>query len=257
MKINGQLPVLSSRKTIVAILDTGIQTHPDLEKAVIEQKNFVSANDGVNSPWHGTFMAGIIGGRTALTRGVKGLASNCEILDYKVLKDTGSTDMDAVKKALEYILHGGGPQPDIINMSFSVRPGVIDSLIAEITAKGILVVGAGGRDNLFKDNNCSFLAKIPGVISVGAAESVYLSNRQSKYPEQIDFVYHNMKQWSTYTSPSFYYQDQGDSIYTAITSGLLAREISFDDQADALSLLKQKAFNISEFNPETLKIYKL
>lgn len=256
VKINGQLPVLASKKVVVAVLDTGIYSHPDLKGAVMEAKSFVPNQGNDNNTGHGTSMAGIIGARTTATKGIKGLVPNCNILDYKVLNDTGSTNIDAVKAALTYILSGNGPQPDVINMSFSVAStDTIADLIAQVVAKGILVVVAAGEENIFQFKKKAILSNLPGVVAVGAAQGSYLSVSTSAYPV-LDFVFDNVKQWSAFKPPTYYNNAPGDSIYTAVVSGLLAREVAAGS-ADALNSLKQRAFGLSDYEAGSLKLYKL
>lgn len=75
----------------VAILDTGVKSsHPDLKGRVAKGYNAITGKAGArkDNNGHGTFLAGMIAGKTNGT-GVAGLAPNARILPVKVLDGEG------------------------------------------------------------------------------------------------------------------------------------------------------------------------
>jgi serine protease len=104
-----------SRDVVVAVLDSGITTHPDLVDNVLPGYDFVSdknsSHDGDgwdpdptdngdwdsknDSSWHGTHVAGIIAA-AANSVGVRGVAPNVKILPVRVMGVTGGSHSDLI-----------------------------------------------------------------------------------------------------------------------------------------------------------------
>jgi subtilisin family serine protease len=252
------MPPKAGDEILVALLDTGVvSAHPDLADAIIASQSFIN-DEPINSEntGHGTMMAGFICGHPATSIGIKGVAANSKILDLKVIRNNGTTDVIAVKKALEFILENAEFSPHIINMSLSIpRLSDIQETLDKVIQKGIYVVGAAGESNIFKYNKTSVLAEHPDVIAVGAVSSSYMQLPNPTFPANLDFYFNNVKQWSTFKAPKLYNQDFGDSIYTAIVSGLLARQIASNLAVDHVAALKSLAFKKENFQSDSLKIY--
>lgn len=104
-----------SKSIVVAVLDTGITKHPDLDSQVVPGYDFVSsaasARDGdgwdsdptdqgdysgaESSSWHGTHVAGIIGA-AANSIGVIGVAPGVKIQPVRVLGASGGSTSDLI-----------------------------------------------------------------------------------------------------------------------------------------------------------------
>lgn len=135
----------------VAILDTGICKHEDLDGAWSENLVFNCSQD---DNWedkqssHGTHVAGIVGAR-ANNVGVVGIAPECTIIPIKVLNNNGggrySNIIDGIRLAIS-------PQvdADIITMSLgasSPGPSELHDIIKEATSKGKIILAAAGNDS--------------------------------------------------------------------------------------------------------------
>ncbi len=182
MKVtNAWLTETGSPDVYVAVLDTGITTHPDLDANVVPGYDMVSdstkSNDGdgrdsnptdsgdwdnsVNphqkSSWHGTHVAGII---AAIDNnfGVLGVAPNVKLIPVRVLATGGGTEADIVAGlnwAAGIPISGipANPHPaNIINMSIGgegtcLSGSPTQSALAAIRAKGITVITASGNDS--------------------------------------------------------------------------------------------------------------
>ena len=165
----------------VAVLDTGITSHPDLDGNVVAGYDMVSdtakSNDGdgrdsdpsdsgdwdnsVNphqkSSWHGTHVAGII---AAIDNnvGVLGVAPNVKLIPVRVLATGGGTEADIVAGlnwAAGISISGIplNPHPaNVINMSIGGQGSCASgsptqSALATIRSKGITVITASGNDS--------------------------------------------------------------------------------------------------------------
>lgn len=171
-----------SRSVVVAVLDSGITNHPDLEGNIVSGYDFVECdsnsgsceltNDGdgpdadptdpgdylnsERSSWHGTHVAGIIAAR-ANDIGIVGVAPQVRIQPVRVLGAGGSGNSSSLVKALNWasgIPVSGVPANStpakVINLSVaSPEPGACPASLATvlptIKARGITVVTAAGN----------------------------------------------------------------------------------------------------------------
>ncbi|MFE7853333.1 S8 family serine peptidase [Streptomyces sp. NPDC057403] len=134
----------------VAVLDTGVDTtHPDLKSQVVASKNFSAAADATDHFGHGTHVASIVAGTGAKSGGkYKGVAPDAEILNGKVLDDTGSGDDSGILAGMEWAAAQGA---SVINLSLGgYDTPEIDPLEAEVNKlsaeKGVLFAIAAGNE---------------------------------------------------------------------------------------------------------------
>lgn len=173
-----------SKSVVVAVLDTGITKHPDLDSQVIAGYDFVtsaaSARDGdgwdsdatdmgdydgaESSSWHGTHVAGIIGA-AANSVGVIGVAPGSKIQPIRVLGATGGSTADliaALRWAAGLSVPGVPLNPTpakVINISMgtdSATPcrlsgqslGATEEALAAVKAAGVTTITAAGNFNM-------------------------------------------------------------------------------------------------------------
>jgi len=203
-----------SPNVVVAVLDTGITKHPDLDPQVLKGYDFVSAtsrscgagetNDGDgwdpdpsdpgdytatdNSSWHGTHVAGIIAAAQN-DYGIVGVAPNVKILPIRVLGPSGGCESDLIA-GLQWAagIHVDGV-PDnktpanVINLSMGNRTtaqcgAATSNVLLQIKKLGITTVTAAGNDNM--DATYSYPGSCYPTINVGATgisgDRAYYSN---------------------------------------------------------------------------------
>lgn len=90
----------------VAVLDTGVNLHPDLDDRVVCFKDCIS---GRNQPYddngHGTHIAGIIGGSGAASSGrYMGIAPRCHFIIIKILDRRGNGNTENVVQSIEWVV---------------------------------------------------------------------------------------------------------------------------------------------------------
>ncbi|WP_460405006.1 S8 family serine peptidase [Actinophytocola sediminis] len=153
----------------VAVLDTGVdQTHPDLADREIAEQNFSASPDNVDNAGHGTHVASIVAGTGAKYRGI---ASGAEILDGKVLDDTGFGLDSEIIAGMEWAAE---QDADIINMSLGGRdtPEVdpleqaVESLTAEHDVLFVIAAGNGPRNS----DPVASPGSVPAALTVGAVD---------------------------------------------------------------------------------------
>jgi subtilisin len=144
----GFAPLAMGRAVTVGIIDTGVGDHPDL--AVEGGANTVQGEKASdwrdNGAGHGTHVAGIVAGRGASGRGVRGLAPGVHLRSYRVFgKGEDGASNYAILKALDRAVADGC---DLVNMSLggpdpdeATRAAIVDA-----RAQGTLVICAAGND---------------------------------------------------------------------------------------------------------------
>ncbi|KAG9307703.1 hypothetical protein G9A89_023268 [Geosiphon pyriformis] len=156
----------------VYVIDTGINIHHvDFEGratwGITTAKNSLNNVDKVG---HGTFVAGIIGGK------VFGVAKKVNLIAVKVLNDYGEGSLSGILYGIEYVVrqHSKTKRPSIANLSLGTgRNRLVDLAVNQMTRLGIVVVVAAGNGNEFgqPDNACSTSpAGSDQAITVGAID---------------------------------------------------------------------------------------
>src|ERR1700733_2029437 len=198
----------------VAVIDSGIYSHPDLLSArskqtrVVFRESFIGGvqNDDYG---HGTHVAGIVAG-TGATSNVpgsahvlRGMAPNANLLDLRVLDQNGAGNDSAVIAAIQTAVNLKSEyNVRVINLSLG-RPFyegcALDPLCEAVEAawqSGIVVVTAAG--NLGRNGYSTILSpgNSPHAITVGAmkTEGTYtrsddlIASYSSKGPTYIDLT---------------------------------------------------------------------
>lgn len=139
----------------VAVLDTGIYPHHDLQGRIFLFRDYVQ---GKASPYddngHGTHICGIIGGNGSGTH--HGVAPGCRLYGFKVLDKRGNGKIEDTCNAVEEIIriNTEGKHPiHIINISVgmteTVQPALQKRLLETVEKawdKGIVVLAAAGNN---------------------------------------------------------------------------------------------------------------
>ncbi|MZD08516.1 S8 family serine peptidase [Streptomyces sp. SID5785] len=160
----------------VAVLDTGVdETHPELQGQQLVEKNFSASADNRDHQGHGTHVASTIAGKGVK---YKGVAPGAQIIDGKVLDDTGSGEESDIIEAIEW---AAGEGADIVNLSLGGpdSPGVdpLEQAVDTYTEQGVLFAIAAGNEG-------------PGASTVGspgAAEGALTVAAVDKSDKLADF----------------------------------------------------------------------
>ncbi|MFA1289550.1 S8 family peptidase [Xanthomonas axonopodis pv. nakataecorchori] len=203
---------------VVAVIDTGIVSHPDLDANILPGYDFISdataARDGngrdnnpadegdwnstsgcatSNSSWHGTHVAGTVAAVTNNTTGVAGTAFNAKVVPVRVLGRCGGSlaDIaDAIIWASGGTVSGVPANPnaaEVINMSLGgggTCSSTMQSAINGAVSRGTTVVVAAG--NSAANVSGSLPANCANVIAVAATTSAGAKASYSNYGSGID-----------------------------------------------------------------------
>ncbi|MCF8059639.1 MAG: S8 family peptidase [Bacteriovoracaceae bacterium] len=217
---------VGSGDVVVAVVDTGILSHRDLQNKILPGADLISdsvmANDGggrdtdatdtgdwvgpgdfcysgrtSNSSWHGTHVAGTVGAETANGIGVAGVAWGVKILPVRVLGKCGgylSDIADGIRWAAGGSVTGlpvNTNIADVINLSLGGAGACgssIQSAIDFAVSRGSVVVVAAGNDQ----SNLNFSPYVPAtcrnVITVGAGNRYAFRSFYSNYGDYVDVM---------------------------------------------------------------------
>ncbi len=198
----------SGAGVVVAVLDTGIASHSDLNANVLPGYDFIDdievANDGdgrdddasdpgdwvtanqcggshgaQNSSWHGTHVAGTIAAVANNSKGVAGVAPGARIVPVRVLGRCGGYTSD-IADAIVWAAGGHVPgvpananPAEVINLSLGgagTCGSTMQNAINSATGKGATLVIAAGNSNSNVGNASP--ANCNNVIAVAASDSV-------------------------------------------------------------------------------------
>jgi serine protease len=234
-----------SASTVIAVLDSGILPHTELNNRLLPGYDFISdptaANDSdgrddnptdpgdataanecepntpaENSSWHGTLVSGVIATNTNNNAGIAGIDHHAQILPVRVLGKCGgfaSDIIDAIRWSAglnDPALPGINPNPaDIINMSFGAAvacSAAEQTAIDDAYIAGVLLVTSAGNDAADVAEYAP--ANCNNVISVAA------SSRQG-----AETFYTNFGERITLSAPGGNDTDATNGIYSTFNTG--------------------------------------
>ncbi|WP_417498540.1 S8 family serine peptidase [Lysobacter niastensis] len=223
IRANEAWDTASGTGVVVAVLDTGITTHPDLAANVIAGYDFISdataARDGngrdsnpadqgdwygagecgqifgSNSSWHGTHVAGTVAALTNNAVGVAGTAFNAKISPVRVLGKCGGSISD-IADAITWASGGtvsGVPAnanpAEVINLSLGGGgscSATMQNAINGAVSRGTTLAIAAGNSNA---NTSGFTpANCNNVIAVASIDSGGQRSSFSNYGALIDIA---------------------------------------------------------------------
>ncbi|MGB6385881.1 MAG: S8 family peptidase [Terriglobales bacterium] len=204
----------------VAVIDSGIAAHPDLNNAsgtsrVVYSQSFVLLDSTTSDKFgHGTHVAGLVGGSGASSGTANGyaatyagMAPNVNLINLRVLDQNGlGTDSQVIAAIEEAITLKNTYNIRVINMSLG-RPvfesytlDPVDQAVEAAWKAGIVVVAAAGNNGRFGLTNgfgtIGVPANDPAVITVGATMTEDTATRvddkiasySSKGPTVVDHI---------------------------------------------------------------------
>jgi len=205
----------------VAIIDSGVASHPDLmtkngaASRIVYSQSFVAGLDATDQYGHGTHVAGIVGSNGASSSGpnfkrdFRGIAPNANILSFRVLDANGSGYVSDVISAVDQAIQLQSTyNVRVINLSLGTpvyESYKLDPLCQAVEGAwkaGIVVVAAAGnygRSTTMGINGYGTIASPgndPYVITVGSMKTNgttirsddSIASYSSKGPTAYDFI---------------------------------------------------------------------
>lgn len=211
----------------VAILDTGIdKDHEDLSSKVILQRNFTDSPTIDDLYGHGTHVGGIVAAVTNNNIGVAGGCPNCQLVNGKVLNDSGSGAYSWVANGITWATDNG---VKVINMSLggSAKSTTLENAVNYAWNKNVVVVAAAGNSG---NPSKTYPAAYTNAIAVAATNNKDQKASFSSYGAKwVDVAAPGVDIFSTFPNhpykinKSFGYDfGSGTSMATPMTSAVAA-----------------------------------
>ncbi|EQC47754.1 S8 family peptidase [Bacteriovorax sp. Seq25_V] len=247
----------------VAVVDTGITAHSDLNSVVLQGADFISdttnSRDGggrdadpsdpgdyadgtcgesSSSSWHGTHIAGIIGAVSGNGYGIAGASSSVRIIPARVLGPCGgqtSDIADAIRWAVGGSVSGVAVNQNparVVNLSLGGKSSCsqyMQEAIDYANSRGAVVVVSAGNESASVDSMEYTPANCRGVFRVGAITSSLYESSYSNYGEIVDIsapgdiIYSTVNGGFTYPSASGSFRTMSG---TSMSAGFISAAIA-------------------------------
>lgn len=223
-------PVIKTKRTVIAIIDTGVDTeHPDLKDNIWTNEGEVNKTEGVDDDgngfkddihgWdfvnqtanvkdfnsHGTHCAGIAAAVGNNGIGITGANPDALIMAVSVMQSNGTGDVATIIKGINYAANNGA---DIISMSiggygYSIA---LEQALAQAYQTSILV-GAAGNDGIAIYDPCKRDSKKAYPLYPGAFTFVLGVQASQPY---ISSTGGHLCEWSNYDCDGPVYSAYGE-----------------------------------------------
>ncbi len=150
---------------IIAILDTGVNEHSELQGRLVPGYDYVYQDDNPSDiQGHGTACAGIAAAKGNNNSGIAGGCWDCSVMPVKVLGDDGYGEDTVIAAAIQETAAAG---VQIISMSLGGGGynSYLDNSVSYAVDAGTVVFAASGNDN---NGTISYPAHYDDCIAVGA-----------------------------------------------------------------------------------------
>ncbi|TDB75760.1 type VII secretion-associated serine protease [Micromonospora sp. KC723] len=206
---------------VVAIPDTGVAPHPDLENNLLAGTDIIPGGNGdgrrdINS--HGTSMAGIVAAHgQPNSRGALGIAPKAKVLPIYSSPPHGEGSPENLAAAIDYAV---SREVGIISVSSAggSTPELVRSVRRAIASDIVVVSGAG---NLPRDRSVGYPASETGVIAVSGLDRFGHRATISTTGPEVDIAAPAVDIFST-SYDAKYSRATGTSDATAIVAGAAA-----------------------------------
>ncbi|MFP7492785.1 S8 family peptidase [Terribacillus saccharophilus] len=173
---------LTGKGVKIAIMDSGIAAHPDLQIAGgISTVDYTASYE--DDEGHGTHVAGIIGAKHD-GQGTDGIAPDADLFAVKVLDDTGEGYLSDFLEGIDWSIAN---DMDIINLSMGTaeKSDALEESMQKAYQAGVLLVAASGNEGA--GYPVDYPAAYEPVIAVSATDSENNIAHFSSVGDQVEF----------------------------------------------------------------------
>jgi len=205
----------------VAVIDTGVDPHPDLRNNLLPGTVTYPGGTGDGRQdgdpgGHGTGMAGLIAAHGRGNSGALGIAPKAKILPIRDTKRKNDGESEDTAAGIRWAI---SKKADVINISAAVSPTPeLRAAVEAALRADIVIVASGGNNNYF---TVPYPARIEGVVAVSATDRNGEIAPISNSGKEIVIAAPGVDIESTSTNGR-YSKSNGTSNATAIVSGAVA-----------------------------------
>jgi len=227
-----------SSSVVVAIVDTGVDPHPEFADRLLE--GYVAPSAGgdpystLDTASHGTHVAGIIGAAKGNGVGIAGINDKAWLLPVRVWQQgTVGTEAATAEGIVWAVDHGA----DIIVVPLQFYDGTprLEEAITYAAAHDVVVVAPAGHA---PDNGVAFPAAFEGCIAVSSTTSEDTRASFSNFGPEVDLSAPSQNIWSTQAGGAYGFERQpgGSASAAAYVAGVASLIRSYAPQLTALEV---------------------
>ena len=184
----------------VAVVDTGVAAHPDLDANIVAGYDFV---DGDTTPvdgfGHGTHVSGIIAAVANNASGIAGAAPGVHIMPVRVLDNTGAGWDSNVAAGIVWAVDNGA---QVVNLSLGgAYSAATAAAVAYAASHNVVVVAAAGNGGI--GGSESWPGADPHALGVGSIDSTGLPSSFSTRGAYVDVAAPGGSITSTYLNGGY------------------------------------------------------
>ncbi len=235
-------------EVIVAVADSGVALHNDLNSKVIERKNFAGGSE-YDAVGHGTMIAGIVAAVTNNNTGIASVGHDTKIISVKVGGKKGVKASDAV----EGIRWAADRGVNIITISWEASRSseALKEAIDYAWNKGVFITAAAGNE---KSGKKAYPAAYDHVFSAAATDKNDSKANFSNYGQWVDIAAPGVDILTTDKNGS-YTSVSGTSFSAPIVAGVAALvKAKFPNYTN--SQIEQKLCDTADKIDKTDKFWK-
>lgn len=178
---------ITGQNVTIAVLDTGIATHPDFNNRILAFRDFVNKKKNrYDDSNHGTHVSGILAGNGMLSGGrYCGIAPLANLVVGKILDEKGNGTIEYMQEGIQWIIENREKyQIRILNISIGTDLAdemaikTIMNCIESAWKAGIIVVTAAGNKGP-KPMSISPIGASDMVITVGCHDGGYFGEKNN------------------------------------------------------------------------------
>lgn len=234
---NGEKTAYTGKGVVIAVVDTGIEKDvPEFCNNIIAEYSVENKQIAYKNISHGTAICGIIAGKPSDDRGIKGIASDVDIISIDVTDDEdGVVECDDLVNGIRLAINNN---VDIINISVGCLKGSnqLENVIKEAIQKDIIIVASAGN---YMSDSLMYPAAYDKVIAVGSLDRKgKIISPKGKVDKSI--IYLPGTNIVSVTGRNKYSGCDGTSFSAAMCSGLVALLLDKkDDKKEVLKYLNE------------------
>lgn len=230
----------------VAVIDSGVQSHPDLTGNLLPGYNYITdTTDVTDNIGHGTFVAGLIAAEDN-GMGVTGVAPAAKVLPLKCFDTNVTTRVSMICRAIYAAVDEYDCQ--ILNMSFGVKKHseTFETAIQYAADQGIILVSSAGN---LGTSELYYPAAFDSVIGVGAVDAQSVAASFSQRNESVMVVAPGKAVYSTNNSGD-YSAKNGTSFAAPLVSASVARLLNIKDTLTPHTAMQSLTANAVDLGDE-------
>lgn len=242
---------LTGKGVTIALIDSGVNIHDDLEEDRITGKSYVDEeeDDYSDSQGHGTFLAGMLAATRSNASGIAGMTDS-DIRVYKVYETGSDIAADHVAQAVR---DAADEDCDVINLSIGTPTDheALREAVAYALDQGVIIVAAAGGDS----ETPYYPAAYDGVIGVDALSEELEPMETAADNESVDVTAPGEGLVSLDRTIGYERNGSGASYAAAHVTAMAAfarQEMPDLDSEGFLELLKESVQDLGEEDYDTL-----